>query len=50
VAVADGASDHGYRVIFNTGPGAGQTVPHVHAHVLGGRPLTWPPGWAAEAG
>jgi histidine triad (HIT) family protein len=44
VAVAEGVSDDGYRVVFNTGPGAGQTVPHVHAHVLGGRSLTWPPG------
>jgi histidine triad (HIT) family protein len=37
-------SGHGYRVVFNTGPRAGQTVPHVHAHVLCGRALTWPPG------
>jgi histidine triad (HIT) family protein len=34
----------GCRVVFNTGPQAGQTVPHVHVHVLGGRSLTWPPG------
>lgn len=34
----------GYRVVFNTGPDAGQTVFHVHAHVLGGRHLGWPPG------
>ncbi|NGO72713.1 histidine triad nucleotide-binding protein [Streptomyces boncukensis] len=34
----------GYRVIFNTGAGAGQTVFHAHAHVLGGRGLEWPPG------
>jgi histidine triad (HIT) family protein len=33
-----------YRTVFNTGAGAGQTVFHVHAHVLGGRSLTWPPG------
>lgn len=44
VAVAEGVSDEGYRVVFNTGPQGGQTVPHVHAHVLGGRALTWPPG------
>ena len=44
VAVAEGVSAEGYRVVFNTGPQAGQTVPHVHAHVLGGRSLTWPPG------
>jgi histidine triad (HIT) family protein len=34
----------GYRVVFNTGADGGQTVFHVHAHVLGGRRLTWPPG------
>ena len=44
VAVAEGIADSGYRVVFNTGAQAGQTVPHVHAHVLGGRWMTWPPG------
>jgi histidine triad (HIT) family protein len=44
VAAAEGVSDTGHRVVFNTGEQAGQTVPHVHAHVLGGRALTWPPG------
>jgi histidine triad (HIT) family protein len=44
VAAVEGVSDSGYRVVFNTGEQAGQTVPHVHAHVLGGRALTWPPG------
>jgi histidine triad (HIT) family protein len=44
VAVAEGIAAEGYRVVFNTGPRAGQTVFHVHAHVLGGRDLTWPPG------
>jgi histidine triad (HIT) family protein len=44
VAVDDGVAESGYRVVFNTGPGAGQTVFHVHAHVLGGRGLNWPPG------
>jgi len=33
-----------YRTVFNTGAGSGQTVFHVHAHVLSGRSLTWPPG------
>ena len=33
-----------YRLVFNTGAGAGQTVFHTHLHVLGGRPMTWPPG------
>jgi histidine triad (HIT) family protein len=44
VAETAGVSEDGYRVVFNTGPQAGQTVFHVHAHVLGGRPLNWPPG------
>ena len=44
VAVADGTDESGYRVVFNTGKQAGQTVWHVHAHVLGGRDLAWPPG------
>jgi histidine triad (HIT) family protein len=44
VAAAEGVSDTGYRVVFNTGDQAGQTVHHVHAHLLGGRDLTWPPG------
>ncbi len=44
VAAAEGVAETGYRVVFNTGVEAGQTVPHVHGHVLGGRSLTWPPG------
>lgn len=44
VAVQEGVAESGYRVVFNTGAGAGQTVFHVHAHVLGGRGLNWPPG------
>lgn len=44
VAAAEGVAESGYRVVFNTGPQAGQTVHHVHAHVLGGRGLNWPPG------
>lgn len=35
---------HGYRLVANTGPNAGQSVDHVHFHILGGRELTWPPG------
>ena len=34
----------GYRVVVNQGEDAGQSVPHLHAHLLGGRPLEWPPG------
>ncbi len=44
VAIAEGIADSGYRIVFNTGSEAGQTVVHVHAHVLGGRPMSWPPG------
>ena len=36
--------DSGYRVVINSGPDAGESVPHLHVHVLGKRPLTWPPG------
>jgi histidine triad (HIT) family protein len=36
--------DAGYRLVFNTGAQANQSVFHVHAHVLGGRPMGWPPG------
>ncbi|MBE3001681.1 histidine triad nucleotide-binding protein [Nocardiopsis sp. HNM0947] len=44
VAEAEGVAGTGYRLVFNTGSGAGQTVFHLHAHVLGGRGLNWPPG------
>ena len=44
VAASAGIAEGGYRVVFNTGPNAGQTVDHVHAHLLGGRPMSWPPG------
>ncbi|HEY0718815.1 MAG TPA: histidine triad nucleotide-binding protein [Streptosporangiaceae bacterium] len=44
VAADEGTAGSGYRVVFNTGLDAGQTVDHVHAHVLGGRRLEWPPG------
>ncbi len=37
-------ADTGYRLVANTGDQAGQTVHHVHVHLLGGRDLTWPPG------
>ena len=36
--------ENGYRTVFNVGPGAGQSVFHLHLHLLGGRPLNWPPG------
>jgi histidine triad (HIT) family protein len=34
----------GYRVVINNGPHGGESVPHLHVHLLGGRQLTWPPG------
>ncbi|HYO54760.1 histidine triad nucleotide-binding protein [Archangium sp.] len=39
-----GIADSGYRLVFNTHRDAGQTVFHIHLHVLGGRPMGWPPG------
>ncbi|MET9252579.1 histidine triad nucleotide-binding protein [Streptomyces sp. NPDC003717] len=43
-AVAEQEQLESYRTVFNTGAGAGQTVWHAHAHVIGGRGLQWPPG------
>jgi histidine triad (HIT) family protein len=43
VAQAEGVAD-GYRLVFNTGASAGQSVFHIHGHVLGGRRMSWPPG------
>lgn len=44
IANEEGYSESGYRTVINTGAGAGQSVFHLHAHVLGGRPMNWPPG------
>lgn len=44
IAAARGFAESGYRTVFNCNAGAGQTVFHVHLHVLGGRPFNWPPG------
>jgi len=44
VARAEGIADSGYRVVFNTGAHAGQSVDHVHAHLIGGQPMSWSPG------
>ena len=44
VARQEGHAEGGYRTVINTGRDAGQTVFHIHVHVLGGRTLTWPPG------
>jgi len=44
VAQDEGLTEDGYRVVMNCGEGAGQSVFHLHLHLLGGRPLNWPPG------
>jgi len=44
LAREEGIAERGYRVVLNTNPDGGQTVYHLHAHLLGGRAMTWPPG------
>ena len=44
IAKQEGLDDDGYRVVINTGKDGGQTVDHLHLHLLGGRYLEWPPG------
>ena len=44
LAAEHGHAEHGYRTVFNCNADAGQTVFHIHLHVLGGRRLRWPPG------
>jgi histidine triad (HIT) family protein len=44
VATDEGLDGEGYRIVTNTGRHAGQSVDHLHLHVLGGRKMTWPPG------
>ena len=46
VAVQEGiaATDRGYRLVFNVGKDAQNSVSHLHLHVIGGRPMSWPPG------
>ena len=44
IAMERGYGEDGYRTVFNCNAGAGQTVFHIHLHVLGGRPFGWPPG------
>ncbi len=39
-----GLDRSGYRLVINNGPDGGETVPHLHCHLLGGRPMKWPPG------
>lgn len=40
----EGLGENGYRIVINNGPDGGETVPHLHIHVLGARPMQWPPG------
>ncbi|MHB8262617.1 MAG: histidine triad nucleotide-binding protein [Acidimicrobiales bacterium] len=44
VAEVEGILDSGYRLVFNIGSDANNTVPHLHLHVIGGRSMSWPPG------
>lgn len=44
IAARQGLDEDGYRIVVNTRAFGGQTVNHLHLHVLGGRPLSWPPG------
>lgn len=44
IAEQEGIAEDGYRVVINCNAGAGQTVFHLHLHLLGGRPMRWPPG------
>jgi len=44
IARRENIASTGYRIVINNGPHGGETVPHLHIHLLGGRPLDWPPG------
>jgi histidine triad (HIT) family protein len=44
LAEQEGIAGEGYRLVLNVGRNGGQTVDHMHVHLLGGRPMTWPPG------
>ena len=44
VAAELGLAENGYRLVINNGRDGGESVPHLHCHILGGRPLKWPPG------
>ena len=44
IAATAGLKENGYRLVINNGPDAGESVPHLHLHILGGRKLSWPPG------
>lgn len=44
IAEKAGLKESGYRLVVNNGPDAGESVPHLHCHILGGRLMSWPPG------
>lgn len=44
IANKAGLSSSGYRLVINNGPDAGESVPHLHLHIIGGRQMSWPPG------
>jgi histidine triad (HIT) family protein len=44
IAEKAGVKESGYRLVINNGPDAGESVPHLHCHILGGRQMSWPPG------
>ena len=44
IAKQEELDETGYRLVINHGPNAGESVPHLHIHLLGGRPMDWPPG------
>ncbi len=44
LAEREGLAERGFRMVLNSGPDAGQTVHHIHLHLLGGRAMQWPPG------
>lgn len=44
IARDEGIEESGYRLVFNVGPDGGESVPHLHLHLMGGRGMSWPPG------
>ncbi|HUB67425.1 MAG TPA: histidine triad nucleotide-binding protein [Candidatus Methylacidiphilales bacterium] len=44
LAKDQGLHPAGFRLVINNGPNGGESVPHLHVHILGGRPMSWPPG------
>ena len=44
IATEQGIAESGFRLVINNGRDGGETIPHLHIHLLGGRPLDWPPG------